>query len=340
MQVLEIFGALKPDLQKTPVVAEVLRLGRMMVGMMVGTMVRAMVRSTVGAMLGIMIGGTARTIVGMMVGTRVRTMGRGRHGDATSISSYRTSGRPTFPDKTEWAADRWSGRYSRQVVRARSPLLPRSFFARDSVVVARDLIGQLLVREHDAGRVVLRITETEAYCGPPDTASHARHGMTTRNAPIWGPAGHVYVYLCYGIHTLLNLVAGGRGEGIAVLIRSAEVVEGLQLVLDRRRATASPALLAGPGKVAQALALDVHFNHHDVCAAGGLEAREGACSEVVVGPRIGVDYANERDRRAPLRFGLAGSAAVTKRAELATPPLNPRSFAGARRTSRTRRPSP
>lgn len=192
------------------------------------------------------------------------------------------------------------------------PLLSRAFFARDSALVARELVGQLLVKDDPGARVVLRVTEVEAYCGPTDTASHARHGRTSRNAAIWGEPGHVYMYLCYGIHMMLNLVAGAEGLGLAVLVRSAEVVEGLDVVLARRRAAASPALVAGPGKVAQALALDLSFNHHDVCSAGGLEAREGTPVNVLAGPRVGVDYASPKDRRAPLRFGLAGSRAVTR----------------------------
>lgn len=216
------------------------------------------------------------------------------------------------------------------------PLLPRAFFARDSVVVARELIGQLLVHREaqpPGARVVLRITEVEAYCGPGDTASHARHGRTSRNEPIWGAPGRVYMYVCYGIHRMLNLVAGAEGRGLAVLVRSAEVVEGLEVVLARRRAAASPALVAGPGKLAQALALDLSFNHHDVCAPGGLEVRAGPRVDVVAGPRVGIDYASPRDRRAAWRFGLAGSRAVTRPSGLRFVPP-----AGGARASR--KPSP
>jgi DNA-3-methyladenine glycosylase len=195
--------------------------------------------------------------------------------------------------------------------------LPRSFFARDSATVARALVGQRLVRRFDEGVVVARITEVEAYCGPLDTASHARHGKTSRNAPIWGAPGHVYMYLCYGIHMMLNLVAGSEGSGQAILVRAAEVLEGEALVVERRSVPmATPELLAGPGRLAQGLALDLAFNFHDVCAPGALEVRAGEPVDVVVGPRVGVDYADARDRKAPLRFGLAGSRAVTKRALL------------------------
>jgi DNA-3-methyladenine glycosylase len=191
--------------------------------------------------------------------------------------------------------------------------LPRSFFARDAPVAARALIGQLLVRAD----VVLRITECEAYCGPSDSASHARHGRTARNAPIWQEPGHVYMYLCYGIHMMLNIVAGDAGRGHAVLVRAAEVLSGLATVVARRRAPASALLAAGPGNVAQALGLDLSFNHHDLCARGDLACRAGHASvALVAGERVGVDYASTVDRRARLRFALAGSLAVTKRSAL------------------------
>lgn len=197
-------------------------------------------------------------------------------------------------------------------------LLPRSFFARPSPEVARDLVGLRLV--HDA--VVVRITEVEAYCGPADSASHARHGRTARNAPIWGPPGRVYMYLCYGLHQMLNLVAGARvGEGHAILVRAGEVLAGLDIVLARRRMrAAAPALLAGPGKLAQGLGLDPAFSNHDVCAPGGLELHAGAAAvTVLVGPRVGIEFAAPVDRRAPLRFALAGSRAVTEPASLRPP---------------------
>jgi DNA-3-methyladenine glycosylase len=197
----------------------------------------------------------------------------------------------------------------------RSTLLPRAFFARPSAIVARELIGQLLVRDD----VVVCITEVEAYCGPADTASHARHGRTARNEPIWGEPGRVYMYRCYGIHMMLNLVAGEEGRGLAVLVRSGDVLQGMDQVLARRRAAPGPALIAGPGKLAEALALDLSFNAHDVCVPGGLEVRAGPRHDVVVGPRVGIDYASAKDRRAPLRFALAGSRAVTRPAALRKP---------------------
>ncbi|MCH9679998.1 MAG: DNA-3-methyladenine glycosylase, partial [Deltaproteobacteria bacterium] len=107
--------------------------------------------------------------------------------------------------------------------------LPLRFFARDVLDVAPALLGQHLHRDG----VTLRITEVEAYRWPGDTACHARAGRTERNDAIWGPPGRAYVYLCYGIHTMLNVVTGSDGEAQAVLIRSCAPVDGLD-VIERR----------------------------------------------------------------------------------------------------------
>lgn len=197
--------------------------------------------------------------------------------------------------------------------------LGRAFYERDVVTVARDLIGRHLVQERFGESVVLRITEVEAYCGPTDSAAHSRAGRTARTEVMFGPAGHAYVYLCYGIHWMLNIVTGGRGEGQAILVRSCEVVDGLDVVVARRKRAPAPALVAGPGKVAQALALDATWNRHDLCAPGGLAlhaAADDATPMLLVGPRVGIDFATPKDRRALLRFALAGSKAVTVAASL------------------------
>ena len=191
-------------------------------------------------------------------------------------------------------------------------LLPEDFFARDTLRVARELLGAHLVRDE----VVLRITEVEAYL-PGDTANHCRAGRTPRNAAMWGPPGRAYVYLCYGIHHLLNLVTGEDGVGTAVLIRAAEPVAGLDVVRARRGGRSGPVLLTGPGKVGQALALDTGWSHHPLTAPGGLEVRAGTPpSSVLVGPRVGVDYAAPEDRDAPWRLAVAGTPWVSHRRSL------------------------
>lgn len=193
-------------------------------------------------------------------------------------------------------------------------ILPQSFYARDSLLVAESLLGMQL---HCDG-IVLRITEVEAYRHPNDTASHCRMGRTARNAPMWGPPGHAYVYLCYGLHHLLNLVTGDEGEGAAVLIRACEPVRGLSKLLERRGATAvRPTLLTGPGKVGEALGLTARTSGHCLFRPGGLTVREGPVPNGIVrGPRVGIRYASAEDQRAPWRLAIAGSEWVTERAGL------------------------
>lgn len=180
---------------------------------------------------------------------------------------------------------------------------------------ARSLLGQLLRRDD----VTLRITEVEAYDGPNDTASHARHGRTSRNAPMWGPPGRAYLYFCYGMHWMLNVTTGPEGRPSAVLIRGAEVVSGLDTVLRRRKAVkATPQLCAGPGKVAQALGLDKAFDGHDLLVPGGLELIPAeAPRRVVAGVRLGIGFASPEDQARAWRFADGDSSAVLKRSDLA-----------------------
>ncbi|HJV22783.1 MAG TPA: DNA-3-methyladenine glycosylase [Holophagaceae bacterium] len=177
-------------------------------------------------------------------------------------------------------------------------------------LAAQGLLGCELTH----GEVVLRIVEVEAYAGPEDTASHARHGRTPRNAPMWGPPGRAYLYFCYGMHWMLNVVTGPEEHASAVLIRGAEVIGGLDEVLHRRKAAkATSQLCAGPGKVAQALGLDRAFDGHDLLRPGGLQLRPGSgAGEILAGPRVGIDFAAEADRLRPWRFTLAGHPAVSR----------------------------
>ncbi len=192
-------------------------------------------------------------------------------------------------------------------------LLPRSFYARDVVTVARALLGQHIRR----GAVELRITEVEAYRWPGDTACHARSGRTARNAALWDPGGHAYVYLCYGLHNMLNIVAGAEGEAAAVLVRSCEVIAGHAVVARRRGTGPSATWLAGPGKVGQALALDPSWSHTPLFADAGLAVLAAAgAANVLVGPRVGIDYALPQHRALPWRFADAESVAVTRRGTL------------------------
>lgn len=198
-------------------------------------------------------------------------------------------------------------------MRAPGELLKPEDLAVDALLSAWRLLGCELVRDG----VRVRITEVEAYRGPDDTAAHTRSGPTARNAPMWGPAGRAYVYLCYGIHHLLNVVTGDEGEGTAVLIRAVEPVAGHDVLAQRRGGRTGPDALAGPGKVGQALGLDTSWSHHPLCEPGGLELRVGpAPAEVLAGPRVGVDYAEPVHRDAPWRLADGTTRAVSHRRTL------------------------
>lgn len=189
-------------------------------------------------------------------------------------------------------------------------LLPKHFYAHDALEVAPKVLGAMVC----GGEVVLRITEVEAYRWPDDTANHGRHGRTRRNDALWGPPGCAYVYLCYGIHHLLNLVTGEDGQPSAVLIRACEPVEGLDTIRARRGGLTGTAILTGPGKVAQALGLDLGWNRHPLYLNDGLELRRGStATEILSGPRVGVDYALPEHRDAPWRFALAGTPWISRR---------------------------
>ena len=192
--------------------------------------------------------------------------------------------------------------------------LPKKFFARDVLQVAPALLGQHV--RH--GEVVLRITEVEAYRWPGDTACHARAGKTDRTAALFGPPGRAYVYLCYGLHQMLNLVTGEDGQAQAVLVRAAQPVAGLATIRRRRGGKEGPVLLTGPGKVGQALGIDTSFTGEAVHRAGGLVLESGAPPEAIaVGTRIGIDFAEPAHRALPWRFAIAGSPWVTHRRGLA-----------------------
>jgi DNA-3-methyladenine glycosylase len=179
------------------------------------------------------------------------------------------------------------------VTRAVSPALPAAFYARRADVVAPDLLGKLVRR----GGVTLRITEVEAY-RQDDSACHAFRGRTPRNAPLWGPPGRAYVYLCYGLHHMLNFVCEPEGAAAAVLVRGGEVVEGASIVRRRRGGRLD---CAGPGKVAQALGIDRSLS--GVALDGALRVTDGEpVAEWSCTPRIGIDYALEEDRERLWRF--------------------------------------
>ncbi|KAG6546606.1 hypothetical protein Mapa_011795 [Marchantia paleacea] len=186
--------------------------------------------------------------------------------------------------------------------------LEASFFECDSLELAPMLLGKLLRRDD----VILQITEVEAY-RPNDTACHARVGKTARTEPLFGPAGHAYVYLCYGLHVMLNVVADRVDVGAAVLIRACCPVTGMKTIQTRRgQVTEKPVLLTGPGKVGQALGLTTEWTNHPLYSPGGLEILDAPKAEkILVGPRVGIDYAEPHDVAALWRFALADTPWVS-----------------------------
>ncbi len=195
---------------------------------------------------------------------------------------------------------------------ARTRKVPRSFYERGTLDVARELLGKYLVRRHQLGTTTGRIVETEAYVGPEDKACHASRGRTPRTEVMFGEAGHAYVYFIYGFHYMLNIVTEPEGFPAAVLIRAVEPVRGLSL-MKKRRATDKPHNLAsGPGKLCQAFAIDRTLNGGDLC--GNIlyisDAREPP-PKILATPRIGVDYAGKWKLK-PFRFLIGGNAFISK----------------------------
>jgi DNA-3-methyladenine glycosylase len=210
--------------------------------------------------------------------------------------------------------------------------ISRDFFARHAVVVAPDLLGCVLEHQTADGLVAVELTEVEAYAGQSDPASHAYRGKTRRNAVMFGPPGHAYVYFTYGMHFCVNLVCLGQGSVSAVLLRAGAVIAGEELARARRSRGAAPIasrdLARGPARLCQALDIDRELDGADVCAPGSpLRVRAGAgnparSAKILTGPRVGVSSAAE----IPWRFWYEGEptvsvyrAHVPRRPKLVTP---------------------
>ncbi len=191
-------------------------------------------------------------------------------------------------------------------------ILGAAFFARGPLALAPDLLGRRLVRILNGERLVLRIVETEAYGGEDDPASHARTGPTPRNRVMYGPAGHLYVYLIYGMHHCLNLVCGEEGEAAAVLIRAGEPLEGETAMAALRSGRPRRDWARGPGRLCAALALNRSRDGLLLPASDlWIEVGEPLTGDsVAAGPRIGVDYAGEAAAW-PRRFSEANSPWVS-----------------------------
>lgn len=161
----------------------------------------------------------------------------------------------------------------------------RELLLQDVVAASRRLLGCFLVR----GERVARIVETEAYRAEDDPACHAYRRKTLRNAVMWGPPGHGYVFLNYGMHWMLNVTAHEEGRAAAVLIRAARPVEGLDLFRAARGVPRDVDLLSGPGKLAKGFGIDRSLDGHDLLAGDDLTILPGpAATSVSAGPRIGI----------------------------------------------------
>jgi DNA-3-methyladenine glycosylase len=184
------------------------------------------------------------------------------------------------------------------------PRLGAAFFRRPATELAKDLLGTILVRRYRGKELRARIVETEAYIGAHDLACHAARGRTKRTDVMFGPGGHAYVFLIYGMHEMFNIVSGERDDPQAVLVRAAEPLGGWQ------------ADLAGPGKLARALRITRKLNGQDLTGNTLFFLSDPDYQpSIVQTTRVGVDYAREW-KDAPLRFLDVSSFAISK------PPAN------------------
>ena len=184
--------------------------------------------------------------------------------------------------------------------------LPREFYNRPTLIVARELIGTRLVRILDGIKLVGLITETEAYVGEEDLACHAKAGRTPRTIPMYGPSGHAYVYFTYGNHWMLNTVTEREDFPAAVLIRAIQPIEGVEVMSERRGGRDT----FGPGKLAQAMGITKSENTVDLTEANGSLWIEAGISipdkNVTIGPRVGLNTVPEPWLSKPWRFLVKG----------------------------------
>ncbi len=180
--------------------------------------------------------------------------------------------------------------------------LPRSFYSRPTLTVARELLGARLVHISHGKTLVGLITETEAYIGEDDLACHAKAGRTIRTDPMYGPAGHAYIYFTYGNHWMLNAVTEEEGFPAAVLIRAIQPIEGIDVMMKRRQGRDT----FGPGKLTQALGITKSQNYADLTdSASSLRIEAGikvSHKSVTIGPRVGLNKTAEPWLSMPWRF--------------------------------------
>jgi DNA-3-methyladenine glycosylase len=181
-------------------------------------------------------------------------------------------------------------------------MLPTKFYNRPTLTVARELLGARLVRILNGIKLVGLITETEAYIGETDLACHAKAGLTSRTAPMFGPPGHAYVYFTYGNHWMLNAVTEKEGFPAAVLIRAIQPIEGIDVIMERRQRRDT----LGPGKLTQALGITGSENNINLAEENSslwIEAGQVIPEKsVTIGPRVGLNKTPEPWLSKPWRF--------------------------------------
>ena len=195
-------------------------------------------------------------------------------------------------------------------------ILPHSFYTQDTVSVAKALLGAYLVHDAPQGRTAGRIVETEAYLFDGDPACHAHRGRTKRNATMFGPPGHAYIYFVYGMYYCFNVVTAPEGVGEAVLVRALEPCAGIPLMEQRRRTRDLKALCSGPGKLVLAMGMTKELNGCPlfrgpltIRSQGSFPRVHGApMEEIVATTRIGIS----RAEALPLRFCLKGNRFVSR----------------------------
>ncbi len=213
----------------------------------------------------------------------------------------------TFHSNKALTTRGWKRVFPKPIIR----ILPRPFYARGTVTVARDLLGTYLVRVRGNTRLVCRIVEVEAYRGRDDPASHAFHGMTPRNMPMFGQPGRSYVYFTYGNHYCLNVTTQPAGKPGAVLIRAVEPLHGVEMMRQLRPGVTDLQLTNGPGKLTKALDIGKSLNQIDLTRNGPLFITKSSDEEPIIicrSTRIGISLGKER----LWRFYIRSNAYVSR----------------------------
>lgn len=179
--------------------------------------------------------------------------------------------------------------------------LPREFYERDTILVAKELLGKYLVHVDNKIKRIAKIVEVEAYIGEHDLAAHSSKGLTQRTKVMFGPAGHVYIYLIYGMYYCMNVVTESEGKGTAVLLRALEPIKN---VTDRTQ---------GPGLLCKAMNIDKRLNGHDLINNDLYIAEKDSIEPITIvkRSRVGVDYAKHWAKRL-LRFYIKGNPYISK----------------------------